>query len=369
MARLTTLIPSPLRPLARTVRNALRPIAPTTTDHLLEPEARVYQIAASPSQFLAEPGATTRISVTLHNPSSQPWSGTGRCPVSVRATWLTSRKQPIVHAPSEGPISLVPAGGQATFSLPVKAPTNLGHFLVQLDVMQNGEEFPPPNCRPLLLDAQVTGAASGDIDYHKVYATADLGRDFWTVVGPSTREEFERLSQVKLQHLIDLGLTPDSHLLDVGCGTGQVTVAAEKFLSDRASYFGTDLGEEAIAFCKKTYRRPNFRFAANEMTSLPNPGKKFDLVCLFSVFTHTYPDETVLLLAEIKKLLAPKGQIFADVFTSPLTDRYTGNRGAVELNREHFLRLVALTGMSAEVHMSGDWKDYGKREFFVFRPV
>jgi SAM-dependent methyltransferase len=266
-------------------------------------------------------------------------------------------------------VPVIPSGGQATFPLPVKAPTNLGHYLVRLDVVQDGMPFPAPAGRPLLLDAQVTGAAAADIDYHKVYATADLARDFWTVVGPSTREEFDRLSQVKLQHLIDLGLTPDSHLLDVGCGTGQVAVSAEKFLSDRGSYFGTDLGEEAVAFCKKTYRRPNFGFAVNGMTTLPDPGRKFDLACLFSVFTHTYPDETVLLLAEIRKLLAPGGRIFADVFTSPLVDRYSGNRGAVELNREHFLRLVALTGLSADVHVSGEWKDYGRREFFVFRPL
>lgn len=324
-------------------------------------------MAADPTCFVAESGSVTPVAITLHNATPHPWSGSGRFPVQLRSTWLTNRKRPIAHPTGEMPVQLVPSGGQATMTLPVMAPTQLGHFLVRLDVVQNGEAFPAT--RPILLDAQVTGKSRDDIDYHKVYATADLTRDFWTVVGPSTREEFDRLSKVKLQHLIDLGLTPDSHLLDVGCGTGQVTVAAEKYLSDRGSYFGTDLGEEAIAFCKKTYRRPNFGFAVNDMTALPNPGKTFDLVCLFSVFTHTYPDETALLLAEIKRHLAPGGKIFADVFTSPLTDRYTGNRGAVELNRDHFLRLVALTGLSAEVHMSGDWKDYGKREFFVFRPV
>jgi SAM-dependent methyltransferase len=362
MPRLATFVPAPLRPIARTARKYLRRHSPVTTDHPLAD--RRYLISVTPTQFLSEPGATIPIAVTLHNPTAHTWSG-----ATARATWLTSRKQPIEFAPSEVPIATVPSGGHAVTTFPVTCPSDLGHYLVRLDVVQDGEAFPLPADRPFLLDVQVTGPAAGDIDYHKVYATADLTRDYWTVVGPSTREEFDRLSGVKLKHLIDLGLTPDSHLLDVGCGTGQVAVAAERFLSDRGSYFGTDLGEEAITFCRKTFRRPNFSFAVNGMTTVPDPGTRFDLACLFSVFTHTYPDETVLLLADIKRLLARGGKIVADVFTSPLTDRYTGNRGAVELNRDHFLRLVALTGLSTEVAFSGPWKEYGRREFFVFRPI
>jgi SAM-dependent methyltransferase len=58
-------------------------------------------------------------------------------------------------------------------------------------------------------------------DYRAAYRRADLTRDWWSIVGPATREEHEALGRGKRQQLIDQGMTPDSRVLDVGCGTGQ----------------------------------------------------------------------------------------------------------------------------------------------------
>ena len=69
----------------------------------------------------------------------------------------------------------------------------------------------------------------------------------------------------KLETLREVGLTPDTRILDVGCGTGQLAGPLESFLSDRGLYYGTDIGEEAIAFCRGRFERPNFRFARNEV--------------------------------------------------------------------------------------------------------
>jgi hypothetical protein len=54
------------------------------------------------------------------------------------------------------------------------------------------------------------------------------------------------------------------------------------------------------------------------------------------------------------------------VFTSPLVERCSGNRGAMELNRDHFLKLVRLAGLSAEVLASWPWQKFGRREVFQF---
>jgi SAM-dependent methyltransferase len=218
---------------------------------------------------------------------------------------------------------------------------------------------PPPKTG---LDAAV------DIDYSAAYSTADLNHDYWTVTGPGTREEYDRLSKVKLQLLVDLGLQPHHRLLDVGCGTGQVAQACEGYLSDAGRFFGTDVGESGIEFCRRRFRRPNFEFAVNPPTTLPIHGRTFDAACFFSVFTHTYPDETVLLLAETARLLDARGWIFADLFTTPSVDRYRGNRGAMIVNRDHFLRLAAVAGFPAyEVVMSQDCEPGVRREFFRMR--
>src|SRR5947208_16326534 len=77
------------------------------------------------------------------------------------------------------------------------------------------------------------------------------------------------------------------------------------------------------------------------MTSIPVAGVRFDFVVFYSVFTHTFPEETALLSQEAHRLLADGGIIFADVFTSPLVERHSGNRGAVEVNKRNFREFLA----------------------------
>jgi SAM-dependent methyltransferase len=204
-----------------------------------------------------------------------------------------------------------------------------------------------------------------DIDYVKEYASADMTRDYWTVTGPNTREAYDKLADEKLQLLIDVGLQPHHKILDVGCGTGQLAQTCEHFLSDDGLFVGTDVGESGIAFCKARFLRKNFQFLVNEPTTLPIRDTRFDVVCFFSVFTHTYPDETVLLMAEAARLLTPNGWLYADAFTSNEPERYSGNRGAIVLNCVHFLRLAAVAGFrNIDAVMTLDWQAGMRREFF-----
>ncbi|HTU92755.1 MAG TPA: class I SAM-dependent methyltransferase [Gemmataceae bacterium] len=205
-----------------------------------------------------------------------------------------------------------------------------------------------------------------DIDYRRWYSTWDLQRDYWTIVGPATKEEYHRLSIVKLQLLIDLGLTPDSRIFDVGCGTGLLAAALHDFLGERGLYAGADISSEAIGFCRSRFPRPNFSFHVSEMTQLPALTERFDFIVFYSVFTHTYPQETALLLREASRLLADGGIIFADVFTAPLIDECSGDRGAVEINPDYLMRLLEGSGLHAELIEIQPRPRLGQRLFFKF---
>ncbi|HTU18746.1 MAG TPA: class I SAM-dependent methyltransferase [Gemmataceae bacterium] len=205
-----------------------------------------------------------------------------------------------------------------------------------------------------------------DHDFRRLYSIWDLQRDYWTIVGPATKEEYERLSLLKLRLLIDLGLTPEAKILDVGCGTGLLAASLHDFLSDCGLYCGSDISPEAVAFCRSRFARFNFSFHLSEMTKLPALSERFDFIVFYSVFTHTYPQETALLLREAAQLLADGGLIFADVFTAPLIDEYTGNRATVEINPDYLLRLLEGSGLHAELIDLQSRPMLGQRLFYKF---
>ncbi len=358
-------VPSALRPVARRVVRAFRPVrhaAPLTGSDL---RARVEVVRACP---VGEAGRPFDVTLRVTNHSPLPVGPEGTHPVGVLARWESATGA--ACDPNDGfaplPRAVYP-GETLTATVRVPAPGYLGDYVATFGLGQRGGpafEAVGPAAR---FDVNVTHPFDAGFNYLDIYAKADLGRDHWSASGPPSAAEFERLKPIKLDLLKKLGFTPDGRLLDVGCGTGLLAAAAEGYLSDRGAYFGTDLAPEAVEYCRRTYRRPNFRFAVNGMTTVPAPDASFDAVAFYSVFTHTYPDETALLLAEAARALAPGGVIFADCFTSPLVGRSAGSRYAVEVNREHLLRLAALAGLSAELVDAKPWVGPAKREFFAFR--
>jgi SAM-dependent methyltransferase len=193
----------------------------------------------------------------------------------------------------------------------------------------------------------------GDFDYQAAYRKAPLDEAYWKIIGAETREEFEALGRVKRQLLVGLGLTPEGRVLDVGCGTGTLTATLEKFLGPEGLYYGTDVADEAVAFCRRRFTRPNFVFARNELTRLPIEGIQFDFIYFGSVFTHVYPEEIRDLLVEVKRLLAPMGLVVADLFVDPDVARFRGDRGMVVIGEPHLHELFAATGLRHELF--GTW--------------
>jgi SAM-dependent methyltransferase len=283
----------------------------------------------------------------------------------VAGLWLTFRGEPFPDAPAPSAPVRVAAAGElpvAYVRVPFTAPDGLGDFALELDLFADDGRPVRPGGPPVRVPVHVTGRAADAMDYEKVYATADLARDYWTVVGPPTPEEFARLSLVKLDLLVKLGLTPHSRLLDVGCGTGLLAAAAEGFLADDGAYHGTDVAEPAVRFCRGKFRRPNFSFSRNEPTRIGATGA-FDAVAFYSVFTHTYPDETAALLRDAAGLLAPGGFAFADAFVSPLVRDHAGHRGAVEVNPDRLRDLIAAVPLRSEEVMTEPWGRYATRVF------
>ncbi len=357
----------PIRMLRRASRQLLRP---HRLDGPLSKEAALVEFQVLNPPLMVAVKLVTEVRLRINNLAGIPLTSRGSHPVQLHYTWqpLTKARYPEATTPVALPDTLYP-GEPVEFRLPIIAPPSVGDFRLGFALIQ-------PDLGSFELRGthhfavQVNFPHERDIDYHAVFRNANLQDNYWWVVGAyHSREAYEKSARERHSMLTqELGVTPDERVLDVGCGTGQIAIGLEGYLSDRGAYYGTDLAQQAIDFCRGEFKRPNFVFRVNAMTSLPIEDHEgpFDTVLFFSVFTHTHIDESILLLGEAMRLLSPGGQIIADFLSSALVERGLGNRGEMHLNGDYFLRMAGLLGLKAEVFARWKWAEHVERLLMRF---
>jgi len=105
------------------------------------------------------------------------------------------------------------------------------------------------------------------------------------------------------------GFEKVANILDYGCGWGRVI---RYFLKDvePSKLWGVDPFEEVLDLAKQTNRWCDFRLIPT-MPPTELPENNFDVVYLFSVFSHLSEDAHLRLLAEFKRVLRPGGLVIA----------------------------------------------------------
>ena len=114
-------------------------------------------------------------------------------------------------------------------------------------------------------------------------------------------------------------LQPGERVLDVGCGTGSLAIAARRHVGPTGSVTGVDPAAEMIERAMHKAARANvevtFRTAAAEQ--LPFPDGAFDVV-LSSLMLHHLPKETRRAgVAEMRRVVRPGGRLLAIDFGRP----------------------------------------------------
>jgi SAM-dependent methyltransferase len=150
--------------------------------------------------------------------------------------------------------------------------------------------------------------------------------------GPRGYEVFRQNGDEALRfYQSEMALPANAKILDMGCGVGRKTIPLTQYLSDEGLYVGFDIVQAQVDWCSRniTPRFKQFLFYKIDVYNyfynpwgklrptdlrLPFPDGCFDVVCLWSVFTHMYPSDGLHYLKECARVLKPGGKIVASYY-------------------------------------------------------
>lgn len=142
---------------------------------------------------------------------------------------------------------------------------------------------------------------------------------------------FVRSAHGEARRLIEhFDFSAGQRVLDVGCGFGRLAIGLLDVLPS-VSYVGLDVNPVAVQWCQRYIEReqPSFRFLRldvqnerynpkgrplNTHFQFPFPANSFDVVYLYSVFSHMVHADVAIYLNEIRRTLGQNGRLFFTAF-------------------------------------------------------
>ncbi len=148
------------------------------------------------------------------------------------------------------------------------------------------------------------------------------------------------------------GLKPGESILDIGCGTGTLAIAAKRRVGAAGRVYGVDASPEMLARAGKKADKAGAEvvFQNGIVEALPFPDGQFDAV-LSTVMLHHLGRKARLQCAnEVRRVLKPGGRVLAVDFAPPAK----GKRGLLDhfhhhgyLNIQDLVSLLAQAGLNA----------------------
>jgi ubiquinone/menaquinone biosynthesis C-methylase UbiE len=188
-------------------------------------------------------------------------------------------------------------------------------------------------------------------------------------------------AQLEADRLVKhFGLSLKSSVLDVGCGAGRLPIGILNRVGVINRYRGVDVNIKAVKWCHRNIskRYPSFQFVHLDVKNLRyNPNGKpldakfqlpfvdqeFNIIYLYSVFSHMTTEDIKLYLKEFHRVLTNTGKIFVTAFLEESSPEmvinpegyrriWNGPLHCVCYNKTFFINLLSEYGLKV------DWFEY-----------
>jgi ubiquinone/menaquinone biosynthesis C-methylase UbiE len=132
---------------------------------------------------------------------------------------------------------------------------------------------------------------------------------------------FGRENTLRNQTIGQAPISRGAAVLDVGCGTGTLTLLAKTEAGDSGKVHGIDASPEmiAVAHQKALQQKREVDFQTGVIEALPFSDDTFDVVLSSLMFHHLPPDLKQRGLAEIYRVLKPGGRLIVVDMKRPTT--------------------------------------------------
>jgi ubiquinone/menaquinone biosynthesis C-methylase UbiE len=151
-------------------------------------------------------------------------------------------------------------------------------------------------------------------DVQKLYSRA--GGRWWDPFRAVWELCTSRRAKADLESLLRRYVTPESRILDLGCGTG---VNLERLLRlglPFGHYTGVDFSRSMLALARKRFGdMPGVTFLEGDVTALEDVGERYDAIVGTWLLDHL--SEPASLVNGIQRLLAPDGHLLLVFYSRP----------------------------------------------------
>jgi ubiquinone/menaquinone biosynthesis C-methylase UbiE len=139
----------------------------------------------------------------------------------------------------------------------------------------------------------------------------------WALTYDTLSDRILRPSEPSIRALA--GVNTGNKVLDVGCGSGRLTIAAQNWVGPNGEAQGIDASPEMIAVARKNTARAGLaaKFEVGLVEAMPFPDGMFDVVLSRLVMHHLPGELKQRGLAEMRRVLKPGGLCLIVDFEPP----------------------------------------------------